>query len=124
MQKSSCGIAVKPCADAAVLGGLVGVAARHDRNPQLVAQAVGQPFNAHAVFGDVLAVEVDEIKPGQLVVGQVGNMAAFTEGVGGADQNRIFVKQAGQRGKGQKLSALLVGFQPAVQLPDGVHRAD
>ena len=60
----------------------------------------------------------------QLLHGLLRHPAGGPEGVGAAHQHRVLLQQVQQVGQGEEGLLLLMGFQAAVQLQDGLQGAD
>ena len=110
--------------DTAVLYCLVGITAGNHRNAQPPCQGVGQLLCTRPVQCQILSVEIQKTEMAQLLLRQLRHMARSTVGVAAPHQHGIFLKQAYQLGKGKKLPLLLMGFQPVIELQNGLQRAN
>ena len=91
---------------------------------ELPAQGVGQFLRAGAVQGQALSVQVQELEPLQLFLGQLGHVARGAVGVAAAHQHGVLYEQVHELGEGEKVPLFLVGLQPVVQLQNGLQGAD
>ena len=102
----------------------MGIAAGYHGDIQFFPQGVGEPLGALPVQSQILAVQVQKLQTAKLLLGKLGHVAGGAEGMAAAHQHRVLAEQLHQLGEGQEPPLLLVGFQPAVQLQDGLQGAD
>ena len=72
------------------------------------------------IFGDILAVQIKEVKAFQLLCRKLGDMSPWPKRMGSPHQHRIFFKKIHQLFKRQKAPPFLVGRKPPVQLQYGL----
>ena len=118
------GFPVHPGTDTPVLKRLMGVATAHHRNLQPFRQRIRLPFCLLPVQRHILSVQIKKIQRLQLLCGNLRDMASFPKRMRSAHDHVVFRKKFHQIMKWKKMSLLLVGLQPSVQLQNLLHLSD